>query len=450
MKQLPTPTEIERIRRDALLNRAVEAYKFFYPTVSMQLNFEALEDLGAHANRGFIIQLTTPKLVTLTQNSDTPYGLAMGDMTEVGPVVVELPEAPILGVINDQNFQLVTNMGIVGDDEGKGAKYLFVPPGYTGDLPEDGYLVRHVKTNRFLICTRVPFPDPQKGLALLRTLKVYPLSEAGNAPENVFVDMSERSAVANPCVVDGTVEYWDVVDRALHADVPSTNLYNQYGMLADLGLRPDQPFQPSDASRDVLAEAAARANEQLMVAAFADDDPARLVWPDRRWEWVVYSEGDFGYYERDFLHLSVRERWFYQATLETDKMFMHKEGAGSIYWLAAVDADGAALDGGADYTLTVPAPVPAAQFWSVTLYDLDTRSEIDTPQFKPVLTSLRDALEPDREGNITLRFGPTEPGGDVPWLQTSPGNAWFAYFRIYGPSAPAFDGSWKPSDFTKN
>ncbi len=170
------------------------------------------------------------------------------------------------------------------------------------------------------------------------------------------------------------------------------------------------------------------------------------MWPDRRWEWVAFSEGDDGYYEREFLRLSVRERWFYQATLETSKMFMHKEGAGSIYWLANVDATGEPLDGGRSYRLTVPAPVPAGQFWSVTLYDLDTRSEINTEQFKPVLTSLRDPLTPADDGTITLHFGPTAPSGDAPWLQTNPDAQWFTYFRIYGPEAAAFDGTWKPSD----
>lgn len=250
-------------------------------------------------------------------------------------------------------------------------------------------------------------------------------------------------------MVDGTIDYWHALKRALDMDVPSPALYNQYGMLADLGLRADRPFAPDAELVSILSEAAEKANEQLVVAAFADDAPERLVWPDRNWEWVVYSEGDFGYYEKNFLNLSVRERWFYQATLETDKMFMHKEGAGSLYWLAAVDADGTALDGATSYTLTVPAPVPAAQFWSVTLYDLDTRSEINTPQFKPVLTSLRDDLAPDGSGRITLHFGPDRPRDEVPWLQTTPGSQWFAYFRIYGPGAPAFDGTWKPSDFQK-
>jgi hypothetical protein len=447
VKQLPSMKEIARIRREALLSRAVEAYKFFYPTVSMKLNFEALRDLDAVANRGFLLQLTTPDLVTLTQNSDTVYGLAMGDMSVAGPVVVDLPPGPILGVVDDANFQFVVNMGLVGTEQGKGAKYLFVPPGYTGELPAAGYVVTPMKTNTFLLCVRAPFPDPEEGKALLRTIRFFPLTDEANPTANTFTDMSGRSAVADPWTVDGTPEYWNVVKRALDADVASPNLYNAYGMLADLGLRRDHPFAPDDDTNAVLADAAVKANEQLVVAAFADDDPERLVWPDREWEWVVYSEGDFGYYERDFLNLHVRERWFYQATLETDKMFMHKEGAGSIYWISNRDATGASVDGGHNYTLTVPSPVPADQFWSVTLYDLDTRSEIKTPQFKPLLTSLRDNLEPDDAGNVTLFFGPDQPADDVPWLQTNPGSQWFAYFRIYGPGAAAFDGTWKPSDF---
>ncbi len=447
MKQLPAPDEIARIRREALLNRAVEAYKFFYPLVSMQLNFEALEDLDAHVNRGFLIQLTTPDLVTLTQNSDTPYGLGYGDASD-GPIVVEVPAGPIMGVVDDQYFQFVTNMGIVGEEQGKGAKYLLVGPDYDGELP-DGYIVKRMPTNRFLVCERAPFPDPEKGKALLRTLRMYPLAEAGNPPENTFRDVSNEKVVANPCSVDGQFEFWEVVKRGLDADVLSASYYNELGMLADLGLRKDHPFEPSEELRTLLTQAAVRGNEQLVVAAFASDDPERIVWPDRHWEWVVFSNGDNGYYEGGFLHLSVRERWFYQATLETPAMFRHAEGAGSVYWLASVDADAEQLDGGNAYTLVVPTPVPAEQFWSVTLYDLDTRSEINTEQFKPLITSLRDKLTADADGNVTLHFGPDRPDADVPWLQTNPGSSWFAYFRIYGPGAAAFDGSWKPSDFRR-
>jgi hypothetical protein len=176
MKRLPAPGEIARIRRDALVNRAVEAYKFFYPTVSMLLNFEALEQYGAPANRGFLIQLTTPDIVTLTQNSDTPYGLGYGDASD-DPVVVE--------------------------------------------IPQDGYQVRQLKTSLFLVCARVPDPDPGRGLAFLRTLRMYPLSQAADPPPNDFRDVSDRKLVASPCTVDGTFEAWQVIKRALDRDVLS-------------------------------------------------------------------------------------------------------------------------------------------------------------------------------------------------------------------------------------
>lgn len=362
--------------------------------------------------------------------------------------MLEIPAGPVMGVVDDANFQFVTNMGLVGEEAGAGAKYLFVPPGYDQPLP-DGYLLRPLRTNLFLICVRMPDPDAQRGLAALRSLRLYPLAESAAAPPNVFTDVSDRKLVADPTVVDGTPKYWQALKRALDRDVLSSSLYQQYGMLVDLGLRKDRPFSPDAQTAEVLAEAARRADEQLVVTAFASTDPQRLVWPDRRWEWVAFAEGDNGYYERDFLHLSVRERWFYQATLETSKMFMHREGSGSIYWLANVDGAGEPLDGGSDYELRIPAPVPAGQFWSVTLYDLETRSEINTEQFKPVLTSLRDNLAPDSAGVITLRFGPQPPADGAAWLQTNPGAQWFAYFRIYGPSAAAFDGSWKPSDIAR-
>lgn len=449
MITMPNEQEIARIRREALLNRAVEAYKFFYPTLSMLLNFEALEQYGANANEGFLIQLTTPDIVTLTQNSDTPYGLAWGNTAEAGPMVLELPAGPLMGVVDDMNFRFVTNMGIVGKEEGKGAKYLFLPPDYQGDVP-NGYIVCRVDSYRFLVCVRAPNPDAQAGLATLSTLKFYPLKDAAAPKPNTFKDVSAEKLVADPCTVDGTFAVWEAYKRALDMDVPCPAYYNAYGMLADLGLCKGKPFAPDTEMKAILTEAAAKANEQLAVTAFANTDPARLAWPDRQWEWIAFSEGDNGYYEKDFLHLAVRERWFYQATLETAKMFMRKEGAGSLYWLGNRDTEGRFLDGGSHYTLTVPTPVPAGQFWSVTLYDLDTRSEIKSDQFKPVLTSLRDNLKPDAQGNITLYFGPTQPqDSGLPWLQTPTDRQWFAYFRIYGPDKAAFDGSWKPSDFKK-
>jgi hypothetical protein len=50
-----------------------------------------------------------------------------------------------------------------------------------------------------------------------------------------------------------------------------------------------------------------------------------------------------------------------------------------------------------------------------------------------------------------LYFSPAAPAGVAAsrWIQTIPGTGWFVYFRIYGPGAPAFDGTWQLPDFTR-
>ena len=97
--------------------------------------------------------------------------------------------------------------------------------------------------------------------------------------------------------------------------------------------------------------------------------------------------------------------------------------------------------------LTVPQPVPGSIFWSVTVYDALTRSEIQTEQGRAALRSMFE-LKEEHDPSLDLFFGPRAPeGGERRWIKTTPGRGWFAYFRIYGPEQAAFDRSWKPGDF---
>jgi hypothetical protein len=98
----------------------------------------------------------------------------------------------------------------------------------------------------------------------------------------------------------------------------------------------------------------------------------------------------------------------------------------------------------------VPQPVPAKLFWSVTVYDARTRSEIRTGQDKAALRSMFELAGLPAGKPARLRFGPQPPAGgtaDSQWIQTIPGAGWFTYFRIYGPEGPAFDGTWQLPDF---
>ena len=112
---------------------------------------------------------------------------------------------------------------------------------------------------------------------------------------------------------------------------------------------------------------------------------------------------------------------------------------GSQYLMGFLDADKNDLDGGKTYKVTLPKGIPAAAFWSFTLYDNQTRSMLDTPQRYPRAGSQSypsPAAEADADGSTTIYFGPTQPAGVKRgnWIQTMPGKGWFTLLRLYEPA----------------
>jgi hypothetical protein len=218
--------------------------------------------------------------------------------------------------------------------------------------------------------------------------------------------------------------------------------------LAALGIARGKPFAPDARMRGILENAAKAGLAQLRVQSFADRRPDRVVWPDRQWEWAAlrYEDGDFN--TANHVDLEAREVWFYQAIGASPAMFRRKAGSGSLYWLGLRDATGTYLDGGKTYKLTVPQPVPGKLFWSVTVYDAETRSQVQTDQGKAALRSMFELKDEAGERAAELYFGPKAPAGkEGQWIKTIPGKGWFVYFRVYGPEHAAFDGTWKPGDF---
>src|SRR5678815_1324824 len=99
------------------------------------------------------------------------------------------------------------------------------------------------------------------------------------------------------------------------------------------------------------------------------------------------------------------------------------------------------------YRLHIPANVPARDFWSVVIYDPQTRSELQTSQPFPSRNNKRDKLITNADGSVDLYFGPTAPvGEEANWIATVPKKGWFALFRLYGPLEPWFEKTWKPGE----
>ena len=146
--------------------------------------------------------------------------------------------------------------------------------------------------------------------------------------------------------------------------------------------------------------------------------------------------------------LDGRAAWFYEAILNNVAMHSYKPGKTQVYLGTYKDADGDPLDGGTNYTLTVPADPPQEAFWSVTVYDVNHRTLIQNHLNKPSVGST-GKFDKNGDGSITVYIGPDKPKNETNWIPTIPGQAWFPYFRLYSPTAPFFDGSWVLPDFEK-
>lgn len=142
---------------------------------------------------------------------------------------------------------------------------------------------------------------------------------------------------------------------------------------------------------------------------------------------------------------------FYTATGITPAMCMRLIGIGSQYLIANVDANGKPFDGSKTYKLELPANIPARKFWSITLYDNQSRSMLQTDQRWPRAGSQSfpsPAAEQNKDGSTTLYFGPEKPA-DVPegnFVMTDPGKGWFSILRFYFPEKSFFDKSWRPGE----
>jgi hypothetical protein len=442
----PTPETIQRAYDDADLNRAIQAYKFFYPTVSFEGTWRGNLKEGAKANRIFPLLEGTPFQLVFTPNSDTPYSGLPLDLS-AGPIVVELPPGPLMGAANDLNQRWVMDLGLPGPDAGKGGKHLFLPPGYTSKAP-DGYHAAVSTTNRVLVLIRAipPGGDNEAANAVMKTVKVYPLNRPTDWKEPSWVKLTNGDFT--PLQWETNLEYWRVLQEVIDTE-PSYEAYRSYyGELAALGISKGQSFAPDERMKTILEKAAKMANGQMRVQSFADRRPDRMAWPDRKWEWATLRPENGTFDMPAYKDLTAREKWFYQAQVESPAMFRRTAGAGSLYWLGTRDKSGSYLDGGKSYRLRVPLPVPGKLFWSVTVYDAETRSEVLTDQGHAALRSLFELKDIASGGEAELLFGPSSPkGNEKEWIKTIPGKGWFVYFRIYGPEVSAFDGSWKPGDF---
>jgi hypothetical protein len=221
------------------------------------------------------------------------------------------------------------------------------------------------------------------------------------------------------------------------------------GLMASLGIEKGKAFTPDDRMKDILSAGAEVGMRMAEAVRFGGFLPDTKYWPDRQWHNVL-NVLDVEFKEESSINVDARIGMFMIGYSISPAMVMNMVGAGSKYPFAYQDADGDYLSGSQAYRLHIPGPVPAANFWSVTLYDASNASGLQNGQPFPSIGSLDD-LEFNDDGSVDLFFGPELPDGapESNWRRTVDGKGWFVLFRLYSPTEGFFDGSWRPDDFEK-
>jgi hypothetical protein len=198
--------------------------------------------------------------------------------------------------------------------------------------------------------------------------------------------------------------------------------------------------------RKALEDAVATGSATARTLAFRPHESA-YMYPNSAW-YELFLGGSHEFINNGARLLDARTLWYFIAAVVTPAMSEKHVGVGSQYACAAMDSKGEWLDGAKTYKLHLPKDVPAKNFWSVTLYDPQTRSLLRTSQPQPSVSSQTGNVVANADGSYDLYFGPKAPAGkEGNWVETVPGKGWFVFFRLYGPLEPWFDKTWKPGEF---
>jgi hypothetical protein len=453
---------------ELLFQRGVQSYLWALPAINMWAMKEGSEakfGAGYHVLPVWKQRLSAKTLVT-TPNSDVIYAMGYVDLGKDGPLVIDVPpgqqgilddfwQRPISGpTINGHEF--AGDVGFAGPDRGNGGKYLLLPPGYKGEVPA-GYFVYRPLTNNVFVFWRAFFTDPTKlaePVKLIEQTRIYPLGKMDSAKPMQFPDASN---VPVNMLFPSDGSYFQMLSRFIDSEVVEGSNVDWRGMLAGVGIIKGQPFQPNERAKAILDSAAKTAFKMSKALAFDVilAKPAARIYQDRQWTTPIlgaYSQSgpEFGFEflwrGGSFRDLDARVSYFTNYYSISPGMVSKVPDKGAAYLIGFRDGAGRLYSGDKSYRLHLPAPVPAANFWSLTLYDALTASGLDNGQPFPSLNS-HDHPKANADGSFDLYVGPVAPPGkEANWLKTVPDKGYFVILRLYGPTEAFLNQTWRPSD----
>jgi len=442
---VPDAATAQKIYDNLDFQRGVQAYLNSIQIASMYGMRKGLLEFGPANTTAIVFEtLMDSKALWLTPNTTSVYMSAWLELKDE-PMVIETPPN-VLGIIDNHWFEYVADFGNAGPDRGKGGKFLILPPGYQGKVP-DGYHVARTTTYGNWVIWRgfQKSGDPKPAIDTTKKLfRIYALSQKNNPPKMNFVNVSGKF---NNTIHRMDYGFFGEINEVVQAEPGDSANPEILGFLASIGIKKGQPFKPDTRMKKILTEAADVGAATVRTLASRPRDDMFYFYPGKGVWSTPFPGGSHEFLEDGVRVLDARSYFHFYATGITPAMTMKMVGKGSQYAVAYLDADSNAFDGSKTYKVHLPPNVPAKDFWSFTLYDNQTRAMLQTDQQFPGLDNNKKGLQQNVDGSYDVYIGPKAPAGkEANWLQTVPGKGWNMLFRLYGPLQPWFDKTWRPSD----
>jgi hypothetical protein len=449
----PAPETAEKVYDYLDTMRGVDTFLKGMPGASLDALIKGNHELGAVQAHQVLIfdRLMDSNSLFLTGNTSTMYVVPTLDLERDGPTVLEAPPG-MLGAFNDAWFRYMQDIGPAGPDKGKGGKYLVLPPEYKGEVP-DGYFVVPSKTYRVWVFMRASIA---KGLDVAaknvrENLRVYPLSKKDNPPKMEYISGSGK---AFNTIHANDYSFYEHLHHIIDAEHIGMLDLETRGLFASIGIEKGKPFAPDARMKKILTDAIAIANATARSLVWYPRVDGTMkgaeIYPDTHSAWTmgfVNKNVFFNGKDGKTMNSDARVLFHYPYTAVTPAMALTRAGAGSDYGIAYLDSKKQPFDGSKTYKLHLPPNPPVKDFWALTMYDNQTRSQLQTSQKFPTVGSQTKGIKQNADGSFDIYFGPKPPKGfENNWLATVPGKGWFVALRMYGPLEPWINKTWRPGE----
>jgi hypothetical protein len=271
-----------------------------------------------------------------------------------------------------------------------------------------------------------------------KRFKVYPLGKGASASKVTFINGSGREMNT---IHANNFPFYEEINQVVQEGPSEAMDMETLGTLAYIGIEKGKPFKPDARMKQILPDAAAMGNATARAIVFNQWVEEAYFYPNSAGNNYCTLPGEsYSFVRKGARVLDSRTYMYYYATINTPAMILKRVGVRSKYVMAFKGADGQMLDGSKTYKLHLPANIPVKNFWSLVVYDNQTRSMLHTDQQFPSMGSQKKGIEVNSDSSVDVYFGPMAPAGhEANWMQTVSGKGWNVNLPLYCQLEPFLD-----------